>query len=169
MALLRLERLEEALIDFKQASDWVPYWSEPQMGAARVLDRLRRPKEALEAAEAAVRFEPKNAECHELLGWLAYRAGNYALALQSSRRSLDIDPARAAAKFNLALALLASDDTEGAAKSYREALEAVGKEPQKYAPNTVGEARSDLEDLGRSCPDLQEAVRAVLALFLARS
>jgi HEAT repeat protein len=167
--LLGLERLEEALIDLRQAGDWSPYWSRPQVDAAKVLDRLHRPQEALEAAKAAALVESTNAECQELLGWLAYRAGDYPLAVQSSARSLDIDPARAAARFNLALALLASDDTEGAAKNYREALAAVGKEPQKYAPTTVCEARSDLDDLARSRPDLQEAVQTALALFVARS
>jgi hypothetical protein len=61
--------------------------------------------------------------------------------------------------------LTASDDMEGATKNYREALEVAGKEPQKYATTTIGEARSDLEDLARSRPDLRDSVKTVLTLF----
>ena len=66
-----------------------------------------------------VEREPTNDAAHLLVGWFAFVTGDLQGSIEATRRSLELQPTRAWAEFNLGLRLLARRDAVAAEAAYR--------------------------------------------------
>jgi Domain of unknown function (DUF4062)/NACHT domain len=80
---------------------------------------LDRPQDALRHYRLWAEREPANAEAHFRAGWFAFVTGDLKGCIDSTRRSLTLQPIRPMAEFNLGLALLARRDICPAEITYR--------------------------------------------------
>ncbi len=88
----------------------------------RCLIALQRPREAFEAAVAALKLEPTDALTLDTLGVVMTRAGAHAEAIDPFRRAVARDAAEPAYRYNLGAALQFVGDLAGAEAEYRQAL-----------------------------------------------
>jgi tetratricopeptide (TPR) repeat protein len=88
----------------------------------RCLLGLQRPREAFEAAQAALDLTPQDALTLDTIGVVMTRAGAHAEAAEPFRRAVARDDAKPAYRYNLAAALQFVGDLRGAEAEYRAAL-----------------------------------------------
>ena len=111
-ALLSQGRLEEGASQFKAVLDLDPNSYAAKQGmsaasrilAARLLERGNAAQAAV-AARDAVRFDPGNAEAHNLLGVALGSQGQFAEAAQEFRQTLRLNPTHPSANTNMERAL----------------------------------------------------------------
>jgi tetratricopeptide (TPR) repeat protein len=80
---------------------------------------LDRPHDALRNYRIAVEHDPTDDVAHFKAGWFAFVTGDFEGSIESTRRSLKLQPTSAMAQFNLGLALLARRDTAAGEAAYR--------------------------------------------------
>src|SRR3990170_3923529 len=61
-------KIDDAIAAFKKAIELEPQSAEPRAELAALYARADKPREAVEAAEAALAFDPKNKEANRILG-----------------------------------------------------------------------------------------------------
>jgi tetratricopeptide (TPR) repeat protein len=88
----------------------------------RCLVALQRPREAFEAASAALALAPRDALTLDTIGVVMTRAGAHADAVEPFRRAVARDPAKPAFRYNLGAALQFVGDLRGAEAEYRAVL-----------------------------------------------
>ena len=91
-----------------------------------------RMQDAFEEGLMAVELEPENLDYRYNQSWYALASGNYEIATQEARKTLEIDPDYAKAFVVLALTELAQDRQAEAAKIYKE-LEALSESGATWA------------------------------------
>jgi tetratricopeptide (TPR) repeat protein len=117
--------------------------------------------------EQARSLSAPDADNHEVAGWCLFRLGRYAEATARLRRALHADPARTAARFDLALVLLHVPQTQAALDEYEAALEQVRRSGDTAAVACVRLASRELADATARQPGLAGATRAQDALVAA--
>jgi len=168
-AFIGLERFEEALVDLRQACN-LDYCAPPYQEAARAFLKLGRAREAQAAAVRAVMIEPENAFSCSLVGAAAFEAGDYGLSVSWSTEALKLASGepylKLAARLNLAVALLASGDSDATMTHLQEALNTdhLTVAPDESA-GLFAEARADIKKLLKARPDLKETAQGVLVLL----
>ncbi|MHB1132135.1 MAG: tetratricopeptide repeat protein [Chloroflexota bacterium] len=123
-----------------------PYW----LGALAVnLGRIDLgrglPAGAIALAEEALSWQGDNPRAHLLLGTALRRAGQEARALAALRQAVALDPADAAAQYQLAEALAQSGDADAAVPHWR----AAGAAPALYARAQAARTAKDLPNAAR--------------------
>lgn len=89
--------------------------------------------EALTALEAAVKQEPENAEAHFLLGVAYFKTGAYEKARETFNRTLELDPARAAAvHHNLGALAIQLEDLDTAVAEFQASLALEPDDPDTH-------------------------------------
>ena len=83
------------------------------------------PPAAIGHYRRALALNPQDSAARTNLGWLLYRQGEFAAAVEHFRTVVDRTP-NSAAQFNLGLALLAQGDTDAARTAYAEAVRRYG-------------------------------------------
>ena len=121
-ALLRWNRLDEALAAYRVAERQRPDDCKPPYGAGLALFHLGRPREAEDAYLRALQLCPRYAAALAGLGELRLAGQRYQAALQPLRSAAEIDPGNAEVRLDRALALHHLGRTEEALQSLNEAL-----------------------------------------------
>jgi HEAT repeat protein len=121
---------------------------------AEVLADLNRLPEALAAAEKAAEIEPEEADNHFLVGWLAYRTNELGKSVAAGRSTLELDPKRPMAEFNLGLALLASGQSPEDIDAYNRGIFLCAELDQETAMVNLDGASGDLDALILERPQL---------------
>jgi tetratricopeptide (TPR) repeat protein len=125
-ALENLGRLPEAEVAYRTADEHDPGQPWALVGLATVLEKTDRTGEAQDIyrsiAERAGRRERMGPDLLEIVGWSCFKAGNLQDAMRLYRDALELEPGRTAVRFDLALALLASDELDAALTEYRAGL-----------------------------------------------
>jgi Flp pilus assembly protein TadD len=101
-------------------------------------------------ADRHVPADEKTTDLLEIVGWSCFKTGRNEDAQRLFRRALDLEPGRIAARFDLALAMLAGGQVEAALLAYREGLEDRGDVASVRAHAAVA-----LEDLTDASGDLE--------------
>ncbi len=96
------------------------------------------------------------------LGWAAYMAGDYEIAVRASAAARQLAPDRPDLAFNEALHLLAAGQPEAARVAYREAIDLTLRLDDVLTRSTYfGVAYRDLADLQQRMPDLSEIIQQI--------
>jgi tetratricopeptide (TPR) repeat protein len=130
-ALENLGRLTDAEEAYRAAMRHDPAQPWAMVGLATVLEKTGRVDEANDLyrsiAERAAERGRMGPDLLEIVGWSCFKAGNLEDALALYRDALELQPARTAVRFDLALALLAAGDLDAALAEYRAGLRDSGE------------------------------------------
>lgn len=157
VALLSLDRAEEAVIPFQRALALDPALAEAHGHLGMALRKLGRVQEAIACYLRALGMDPDHAESHNNLGNALNQVGRVDEAIAHFERALALRPGFAQACNNLGTALRKKGRLEAAVANYRRAVELRPGYPEAF--NNLGNA---LQDLGR-----REEARACLDRALA--
>lgn len=105
---------EEAVAILRRESEISPTDLRPRLLLASALISLRRPAEALEVIEAALRIAPETADLHYQLGVTKMALGDQQTAETAYRRALELAPEHTATMNDLAVLLMVRGDTGSA-------------------------------------------------------
>lgn len=116
---------------------------------------------ALADYEAALLFDPKNAQINLQIGLLKGEAGDFAGAVNAFKRTLEIQPNSAEAHYNLGLSLIASSRNVPVwADALAEFRAAAAVRPDYYqALNMAGVCLLESGDAAAAIPQLQAALK----------
>jgi Flp pilus assembly protein TadD len=112
------ERYEEALAEFRRATEISPAYADAWSVMGRTEDKLGRRALAIQHCARAVEIDPTDARLVNDLGMMQAQAQDYAAAARSFRRVLELRPRHTYARFNLGIALYQQRDFEGAAREF---------------------------------------------------
>jgi protein O-mannosyl-transferase len=117
-SLYDLGRYQEALDEFRQATELNPSFAPGWNGLARAEGKLGHIDQAHDDMLKAIDLQPNNAGYFSGLGILEFQERKYADAADRFRRALELQPHNMEARFNLALALYQQRDFEGAVREF---------------------------------------------------
>jgi tetratricopeptide (TPR) repeat protein len=152
------EHLDEARSAYEMALqlDATAPW--PRTGIADLLRRTgsREEAERLYLAVADDVADPADVRPRslEFRGWSLYRLGRLDEAIAAFHASLTQAPGRISVLFDLALALLVDERSDGATEAYRSAIEAVRAADVRRRLAPISVASEDLDDAISSHPDV---------------
>lgn len=106
LALLELERVDEATAEAETAIGLAPDWGFAHYVKAKILAERRGLEAAKAAIEEAIALEPYNAEFHTLLAAIHVDSTRFADALASAETALEEDPENVGANNLRAMALV---------------------------------------------------------------
>ena len=153
-ALENLGRLVEAEQAYTTALQLDPDSPLAAVGLATVLEKTGRRAKASDVyrmvAARRVPADEQTTHLLEIVGWSCFKTGRNEDAQRLFRRALDLEPGRIAARFDLALAMLAGGHVEAALLEYRKGLEDRGD-----AASVRAHAAVALEDLTDASRDLE--------------
>lgn len=124
-AYLSVNNFEQAVEEYKLAftslegAEYVDLYVRPVW---ILIDKLRRPNDALTIANQAVSKMPTNAMSHNLVGWAQLGLRNLPAAKVSLDRAIELDSSLAAAYLNLGSYYVAVNDVEQARAAYEKAV-----------------------------------------------
>ena len=121
-----------ALGEYVRAADLLPNDVDTQIDAGTLLLGTRKPQEALQRAEAALKVEPNNVQALILRGSALSGLTSYDEALKSIEGAIQLDPQRGRSYSSLALIQLAQGDKEKAEAAFRRAVELSPKDVQVH-------------------------------------
>ena len=134
--------------------------------------KLGLPHDALRHCRLAAERGPARGVAHFHAGWFAFLTGDLRASVESTRRSLELEPTRAMAEFNLGLALLALGETAPAETAYERGRALAVRQPRADARRDLEGAIADfvhLTQLSDASAAVMERVRASLQSELDRS
>lgn len=106
LALLALERWDDASAEAKATIGLAPDWSYAHYVNGKVLFERHRLPEALAAVEEAIALDPTDADAHVLLSAIHFDESRFADALRSAESALEHDPEHAGGNNLRAMALM---------------------------------------------------------------
>jgi predicted CXXCH cytochrome family protein len=127
-ALAEKRQFPEALFDFEKAIRYRPNFAPHLYDYALTLSSASQFDRSQEAAETAVRANPKMAEAHALLGGLLARKRQLPEAAAEYSQAVRLRPDFARVRLDLASVFVAQGDMRGAVEQLREA--AKSKDPE---------------------------------------
>jgi tetratricopeptide (TPR) repeat protein len=145
MALADLRRFAEAAeIGLGMLRRW-PADAYAQRTGSALLSETRNGQDALNAAWAAVRLSPTDAETHLVLAVVAARLRLFDLAQQAYAEALDLDPALGDAQRDLGVVRLERRRWAKGLEEVADAAALAAPEPRLPEPNPEAAARADPE------------------------
>lgn len=114
-------RLEESAAAFESALKIAPDHRQSQIELAGVLSKLKRPKEAIQHYEAALRSHHDDPGLHFRVGMLYVESGNFEKAIRAFENSIHLRPS-VLAHFNLGNALLQQSQLTKALEHFKSAI-----------------------------------------------
>lgn len=118
LSLGQAGRDQEALAEFRRATELQPNYADAWSAMGRAEDTLGQHAPGLEHCARAVEINPDDTRFLNDLGMMQVRAGEYAAAAQSFRRVLELRPQHSYARFNLGIALYQQGDFAGAIQEF---------------------------------------------------
>jgi Flp pilus assembly protein TadD len=158
-ALENLGRMAEAEQAYATALQLDPYSPWAAVGLATVLEKTGRRSDASDiyrvVADRPVPPDEQSTDLLEIVGWSCFKTGRNDEAQGLFRRALHLEPGRTAARFDLALAMLAAGQVEAALLEYRAGLD----DPEDVASLRahVAVALEDLTDASRDLDGMDVA------------
>jgi protein O-mannosyl-transferase len=122
-ALLQTGRVDEAIIQYREALQIKPDYAEAHYNLGIALRQMGKPDEAIAQYREALQIEPDYAEAHNNLGNTLVHQGKMDEAITQFQEVLRINPGSAEAHNNLGNILLQQGRTDEAIAHYREALQ----------------------------------------------
>jgi tetratricopeptide (TPR) repeat protein len=173
-ALERIGALEAAIAAYRTALQQSPQYRKASNNLILVLVKAGKSEEAIARAQALVDAAPKDADRYFTLG-LAQSEQNLDAAMTSFRRTLELDPRHALARYNLGLALNRADRTSEAIDELKQALAVDSRAETHYMLGVMyshqGEfdaAAQEFREAIRRSPQSADAHAALGAVFRAR-
>lgn len=167
-----LKRFDKAHKDYETAlklgfdNAWL------RKNCAIVCNELGLYEEAREAARKAVEYAPDDAEAHFMLGWHAYKAGDYRESIEESKIALGLDQTLAMAAFNLGLAYIADHRLDKARTIYDQAIKSCEEMPEEDAKAMIQAALKDIDELlvaePKLAPDANELKSKLSSILTAK-
>ena len=111
-------RLQEALVEFRRATELAPEYADAWSAMGRAEDELGQHALGLEHCTRAMEIAPDDVRFVNDLGMMQVRARQYAAAAKSFRHVLELRPRHSYARFNLGLVLYQQSDFEGAIREF---------------------------------------------------
>lgn len=121
---------------------------------------------AVSALEAAVRFDPKQSQAHNILGAAFTRVGRAPEAARQFQLALAIDPGNVNARYNLVFALVKAGDLNAAAGHLKLVVEAYPNDPRPH--NLWGELLMRQQKYKEAIAEFDTALRLDPSLESAR-
>jgi putative PEP-CTERM system TPR-repeat lipoprotein len=118
--------------EYVRAADLLPNDVDAQIQAGTLLLGARKPQEALQRAEAALKVDPDNVEALVLRGSALSGLTSYDEALKAIEGAIQLDPLRGRTYSSLAFVQLAQGDREKAEAAFRRAVEMSPKDVQVH-------------------------------------
>lgn len=130
-----------ARADFEAASRRSPHLMLAYLNLEDMLEKRHQPRQALDAARAALRANPSSAAAWGSVGWFLYENGSVAEAIAADQRALSLDGSQDWVRYNLGLAFAVQGDWPHAQAAYSVA---VGQATHVEWSGAVGEVRQAL-------------------------
>ena len=121
-----------ALGEYVRAADLLPNDVDTQINTGTLLLAARKPQEALQRAEVALKVDPNNVEALVLRGSALSGLTSYDEALKAIEGAIQLDPQRGRSYSSLAFIQLAHGDKEKAEAAFRQAAELSPKDVQVH-------------------------------------
>lgn len=121
-----------AFDQYIRAADLLPNDIDAQIDAGTLLLGARRPQDALQRAEAALKIDPNNVQALVLRGSALSGLSSNDEALKAIEGAIQLDPQRGRTYSSLALIQLAQGDKEKAEAAFRRAAELSPKDVQVH-------------------------------------
>jgi len=154
-ALERIGALDAAVDAFRTATTERPSFKKASNNLILALVKVGRGPEAAERARKVVTDSPSDPDAHFTLG-LALSEQDYAEAIRSFRRALELAPRHALARYNLALVLNRADRQIEAAQELERTIAIEPRPEAHYQLGVISWHRGDLDGAVR-------ALRAAIA------
>lgn len=122
MLSLAESKAGEALQHFARAREFLPQDPRIPLHTAKALSQLKRPTEAIQQAQEAIKLDPAFWEAHSFLGEELAIAGRTAEAQKEFEAVLRLQPNHPLAHLNLGVALFQQGHAEDAARHFETAL-----------------------------------------------
>lgn len=168
LALLRLNRYQEAYRDLRLAVELKPTEAVYQANLGYVLWKLSRAVEAVAAERAALKLDERNYTAHYQLGSFLLRLGDpgqFEEAATQLRRALELDPRRYDVRFELiAVYRLLNDSTRAMAQLL---LVQDARPSDARVPYIRGLLAADRNDLNMAITDFREGLNRDRTLVAA--
>lgn len=129
VASLQLQQMQPAIDHLRRAVAINPNRADYYTQLARALATGRSLREAIEAADRAMALLPDDAMSLDTLGVVYTQANAHAKAIAVFRRAVELMPARATFRFNLATSLTFAGEMEAAEREYEAC---IGIEPRYW-------------------------------------
>jgi tetratricopeptide (TPR) repeat protein len=155
-ALERIGALDPAVEAFQAATTERPSFRKASNNLVLALVKAGRGPEAAERARKLVTDSPSDPEAHFTMG-LALSEQDYAEAIRSFRRALELAPRHVLARYNLALVLNRADRQ---AEATQELERTIAIEPRPEAHYQLGVIYWHRGDLDRAAEALRAAIAA---------
>lgn len=126
-----MKKATAALDYYQQACDLDPRSAKTRFMKARVLMKLRKPKEALVELEILKDIAPDESMVHFMLGRLYKMIGDKTSAIRHLTIALNLDP-KVCSLETLYLLLISNKDTLQASAHIKEALESLEDDDDEY-------------------------------------
>jgi Flp pilus assembly protein TadD len=167
------ENLPHARDAYKRALELDPGALWAKEGLSNVHRRMGQPADADRLAkevidEGTLRSD-EEIDLLELVGWCQLRLGEYAAAVQTLRRALELDGRWTAVRFDLALALLCLGDRARAFLEYQRGVHQAINGGVERLRGVVRVGLDDLEESLAERPALASTREAIAARALLRS
>lgn len=118
----RLERYEEAILEFQKALELDPGYNDVRNNLAVTFFRMERTEESIKQLEETIKIDPACAEAHSNLGNIYAHSGRWTEALKEMGEAIKLKPGFAGAHNNLGNIYAEQEKTEEALIEFQEAI-----------------------------------------------
>ena len=154
---LGVEKFPAAVDQFVEALRLKPDLVNARVALSSILLQEGDSYAAVSELQGAIRYAPRNADLHMLLGKARYASRQYAEAIATFRRALELNPQLSAAHYGIGLALLKQQRAAEAASELEAALNMNSEDA--LANYQLGKIALQEGDLTKAGARLNEAVR----------
>jgi tetratricopeptide (TPR) repeat protein len=162
----RLNRYEEALVDYQEAVRIAPDYVDALNNLGSVFGKLGRVQEAVDAYSRAINLKPDYGLAHNNLGAAYYDLGRYEEAIVAYKRSLELLPQASTTHYNLGVAYSKLGRYRDAVESFKKAVELDPNYAEAHnglgtAFHKMGRIQESVESFKRAVqikPDFAEAL-----------
>ncbi len=110
---------------------WKVVWTGNIADAASKMENRMDLKNAIDAYNKVLKYDPLNGSAFREIGWCNYRLGNYALALSNAKKTLELSP-QDESNYNLLASIYSSQNNpELAIENYKKAISMIRYEEEK--------------------------------------
>jgi len=151
-----LNRPEEAIEQYRKATDIDPKYADAYYTWGTALQYLNRPKEAIEQYRKAIDIDPKHAQTFLSWGYTLDYLKRPEEAIKQYRKAIEIAPKLAYAYNNLGIAFVDLKRPDEAIEQYRKAIEIDSKLADAY--NNWGNALIELKRPDEAIEQYRKAI-----------
>ncbi len=156
VGLAKSDRLDEAILELRTASQLDPVYAEPYANLSLVLQRQGRLVEALSACRRAIELRPDFANAYNNLAVISGRLGKREESIAASREAIRLNPAAPGLYTNLIQRLVEHGDVDGALEAAHQAIKLAPENPSLH--QALGGVLRDIGQLDESLAAFDRAI-----------